>query len=97
MNTNQTTTRNNVKRRKPQTTTGMLKMILAAGTLISTMIGANLLAAKDQTPVVVQSESGSSVAVVVPEMHSGSFQGIDLSSLPDLTIPQPFASSKSSG
>lgn len=96
INTN-TTTKSKNKRRKPQTTTGLLRLILALGAVISTLIGADLLATKDQAPTTMTTESGATVVVVVPEIPNDTFQGIDFSSLPNLNIPQPFAQSKSSG
>ncbi|MCP4359443.1 MAG: hypothetical protein GY796_15640 [Chloroflexi bacterium] len=96
MNTNQTTTKTDKKRRKPPATTGSLKLILAAGAVIATMIGADLLAAQEQTPAIVQLEPDQNMTVVIPEMENNSFSSMTTTPIKQLSIPQPIAKSKSS-
>jgi len=91
-------------RRKPAATTGKLKLILAAGSLIATMIGADMLAARDQHPVavapvtapVVQAFPASGVVIVIPEQRDRPLLTISEAPIPHLAIPPPVAVSKSS-
>ena len=71
-------------------------MILAAGALITTMIGADLLATQDQTPIVVQTEPGNAMVVVIPEMQNQPVSRVSNAPVPQVQIPAPVASSKSS-
>ena len=93
-----TTTKPTRKRRKPAPVTGALKMILAAGALITTMIGADLLATQDQTPVIVQTQSqpSNTMVVVIPEMRNQPVSRVSNAPVPQVQIPAPVVSSKSS-
>ena len=96
MSTNQTTTNPSRKKRRRPSSTGALKAILAAGALMTTLIGADLLATQEQPATIVSFEPTANMVVVVPEMKNESFSTTTTAPVTQLTIPQPVAKSKSS-